>query len=283
MASSPQHRDSRGLMYYQVWRKGTKWRIEQLRVPPELSSGSERDSILREQADPTAWWLEQGECWQRIPKHVSNGTVEISLDAVTSSSLPDPENPDYLLIKSYKPKRTLAFVYSQSDPRPDNHWVMPEFHAYPFLYGGNFWRYRTTVDQDPNEGPNGTIVIESEARDAAQPIRGARYWVDPNANYVVKRMQWLRGKSNKRLSAIPATGPAALIAAFASKTTDSVGELLELNRSPSGFWYPRVVRQAQNSLTEDGIWKDSYYRFYLDFEAEIPDSLFDVTEWGPVK
>ena len=36
-------------------------------------------------------------------------------------------------------------------------------------------------------------------------------------------------------------------------------------------------------IIEDGKISDTYSRYYLDFEAEIPDTLFDVHQWGPIK
>lgn len=57
----------------------------------------------------------------------------------------------------------------------------------------------------------------------------------------------------------------------------------EFALSPSGLWYPGLVRFVQNAILSDGIRSDTYIRFYVDFEAEVPDELFDVHKWGPIK
>lgn len=57
----------------------------------------------------------------------------------------------------------------------------------------------------------------------------------------------------------------------------------QLALSPNGLWYPVVVRHVKNVHNNDGNVSDSYSRYYLDFEADIPDTMFDVNEWGPIE
>ena len=60
-------------------------------------------------------------------------------------------------------------------------------------------------------------------------------------------------------------------------------EMKQLTLSPSGLWYPVVVRHVKNVHNNNGRSEDSYTRYYLDFDAEIPDTLFDVHEWGTIE
>ncbi len=60
--------------------------------------------------------------------------------------------------------------------------------------------------------------------------------------------------------------------------------MLELGVSPSGLSYPVVVRQVENVVPlGTGGKSDTYLRFYVDFDAEVPDELFEVSKWGPIK
>jgi hypothetical protein len=264
---TPDHHAS-GHAVYQVWRKGLKWRVEQLRMPPRLSSGPFEDEVPAD-AEPKSWWLSRGDRWKAVPKTVSDGTVEIRLRVIwPDPRRPDPENPRYGLIKSLEPHRTNTFMGPTTDPRPQDVWVMPEFQAYPFLFGRNGFGYRRSVDAYPTVGPEGTVLLESHKVNPpkrANRLRGARYWADPVRNYVVRQVQWL---STSQPDELP----------------NGVVEMEELALSPSGLWYPAVVRVVQNSLNlDDGTVRDTYYRYYVDFAAEIPDEQFDVHKWGPIK
>ena len=45
-------------------------------------------------------------------------------------------------------------------------------------------------------------------------------------------------------------------------------ELEKLNRTPSGIWYPEVIKGTYFSN----------FHYYLDFKADLPDELFTPTE-----
>ena len=62
-----------------------------------------------------------------------------------------------------------------------------------------------------------------------------------------------------------------------SAQTQRVYVIENFKQSPEGFWYPTVVRQKTvtgSNEDNDDSW-DRVYRYFLDFEAEIPDSLFE--------
>lgn len=258
-----------GWIVHQIWRKGLKWRVEQLRYPPGFRDGSP-DTVVPPDADPATWWLERGEEWEAMPEAVSDGTREIRLEVIpVKPRRPDPENPDYLLIESYEPHQTNAFgPHGADDPRPYHLWSRPEFLAYPFLLGAESSGYQTDIAPHPNDGPDGTVRIES--RDSSPTDRpggvfGVRYWADPARGYVVEQAIWLQ-------VGIRASSPKGKVA------------LNEMALTPNGFWYPTIVRRFQNTHNlSDGTTSDTYVRFYLDFECEIPDELFDTQAWGAVK
>ena len=259
------HAGGRGVR--QIWRKGLKWRIEQLRQP--LRTGPYHEDIVPANADPKTWWLARGREWEKVPELVSDGTVEIRLKAIRAEPIQeDPANPRYILIKSLEPEHTNTFEGSPDDPRPDARGLMPEFEVYPLLAGRGGWSFGTTVNPHPTSGPQRTVLIENLARNPPElpgRFRGVRYWADPECGYVVRQVQWLH------------TGEA-------DNSTQGLVEMQQFALSPSGLWYPRVARHVKNAhhLDTEKI-SDSYYRYYIDFEAEIPDKLFDVHAWGPIK
>ena len=59
-------------------------------------------------------------------------------------------------------------------------------------------------------------------------------------------------------------------------TTTGASEVVEATTTPQGLWYPTVIRNIGNSyILEDGIRGDTYHRYFLEFDAELPEELFD--------
>ena len=55
--------------------------------------------------------------------------------------------------------------------------------------------------------------------------------------------------------------------------SDTVEELAE---SPHGIWYATKVRRSNSqSHGEKGEKIDQVYHFYVDFDVDLPDALFD--------
>jgi len=48
-----------------------------------------------------------------------------------------------------------------------------------------------------------------------------------------------------------------------------------LAQSPNGLWYPTTVRRLGAIRNADGTVHDQVFRFFLNFNAALPDSLFD--------
>ena len=257
-----------GWTVYQVWRKGTKWRIERLRRPPDMKSFGNKEDAVPADTDPKTWWLARGQKWEKMPLVVSDGTVEIKLKYIFAEPRrEDPKNPQYILIESMKPERMNTFRGPSDDPQPREIGLTPNLEVYPALSGRGGWSFATTVDPRPTSGPKGTVLIENLKRNpsktAGRPC-GARYWADPARGYALRQVRYLK------------TGQA-------EDSQQGLVEMQQLALSPSGLWYPRVVRHVKNVHYNDGKTSDSYSRYYLDFEAEIPDELFDVHEWGPIE
>ena len=53
------------------------------------------------------------------------------------------------------------------------------------------------------------------------------------------------------------------------------GSLIEgVTQSPQGYWYPTIVRTLKTQLLP-GKALDTIKRYYYDFDAPMPDSLFE--------
>jgi hypothetical protein len=54
----------------------------------------------------------------------------------------------------------------------------------------------------------------------------------------------------------------------------------KLDKTPLGLWYPTVMRWKTGRLHTDGktMIRDQVKQFYLDFKADMPDSLFKVPQ-----
>ena len=122
------------------------------------------------------------------------------------------------------------------------------------------------VDLEPTDGPPNTVrlrVRDIRVDDPKQP-EAYRLWIDPRKSDLV-----LRGESSVFEPSLPRPRRASWAMPPARFAYVETNVLENLDRSPSGFWYPtRVVRKTSNNP------KDRVTRFVLDFDRPIPDELF---------
>lgn len=266
-SSSADHR-AEGSSVYQVWHRGNRWRVERLQQPVKTSQNPNASAVPSD-ADPEAWWLTRGREWKGVPSSVSDGKREIKLQRVFAEPRrPDPDNPRYGLIDHLEARPTNAFDHGRGgDPQPDEREIMPQFQTYPFLFGQGNWSVKTEVHAKPKSGPRGHLLIESLKTDHVNSgrILGARYWTDRSMGNIVSQLQWLRQGADDDVS---------------GELPKGVSVIEEMGSTPRGFWYPKVLRHMKNSMhLETRKVSDTVVRFYLDFDCEIPDALFDLTKW----
>jgi hypothetical protein len=245
--------DGRGpALCYQVWRKGPKWRIElcQRKTNERMPSA----------AEPRVWWNEQVTSSRRILKRLGTGTDDYTFDPLwTKPPQPDPEYPLYLKLDSLK--KQVRPIDEPADPWPGQIREMPEMVGHPKLLGQDSFGYRLTVDPNPKSGPAGCLLVQS-MQTAVTPRRsvGARYWIDPARDYLVMRYEGLGGNpENPQVS--------------------QASEITGVAQSPAGRWYPTQVRVIGGSVSLDTGEKSDYFdNYYLDFDAEVPDTLFEIPD-----
>jgi hypothetical protein len=86
---------------------------------------------------------------------------------------------------------------------------------------------------------------------------GHRFWLDPQRDYIV--MRW-------EMAMRDGTG----------KETISDGYIVEETaQSPQGVWYATKIRRMNAVHHQDGTESDQIYHIYVDFDADLPDGLFE--------
>ena len=238
---------------YQVWRRGLKWRIEQVQR-------KQRDTMPPD-AEPHTWWNQQLANSRLVPKSLSPGTEHCTMKQVNAEPLgPDPDFPDYLKIARFeKVVRSIG--------APDDPWreyileQMPEWIGHPRLLGEGDIGYAMTINPRPERGPLDCVLVESlRAPFGRGGAIGQRVWVDPARGYLVLRMEMVDGGADN-----PDVSPAR--------------EVVSSAQSPSGHWYPTRLRVVGGAVShETGMKTDYYCNYYLDFDADFPDELFEIPD-----
>ena len=142
--------------------------------------------------------------------------------------------------------------------------MRPEFACRPPMGIGNPDQ-EPTLDLHPAEGPPGCILMsvrhtKKEGRVNEKGIGVAdvsRYWLDPQRDYIVMRWEMvMRDETGK-------------------ETISSNHTVEETARSPQGIWYATKIRWKNAVGLANGERCDQIYQIYVDFDAELPDALFE--------
>ena len=163
------------------------------------------------------------------------------------------------------PHMEVASVESHESNLMPGQWLpafwslTPDFAARPPLGVPN-QHMEAVADMDPADGPAGTVLLRVRRSGRVDSAPNAdkrpqpdefRFWIDPAREHLVMRYDMV---------------------GHSSYIVESVAQ------SPTGHWYPTRVRRS--SAGKDR--KDQIVEFYMDFEVNLPDSLFDVSEPLPV-
>jgi hypothetical protein len=110
------------------------------------------------------------------------------------------------------------------------------------------------VETKPNDGPPGAILLRvvRSGRTPAEQVGlpdAWRYWLDPKRDYAALRWEAIDGNGKPSLSTV----------------------IEELEKSPSGIWHATRFRIKAVSPVEH----DQVVDIFIDFDAKLPDSLFE--------
>jgi hypothetical protein len=144
-------------------------------------------------------------------------------------------------------------------------WSMrPEFGCRPPM-GLGHPDFEPVLDMHPTDGPAGCILLHVRHTSTKDRVNEkgigiadrSRYWLDPQRDYIVMRWDMVMQD---------ATGKETIIE---SDTTE------ETARSPQGVWYATKIRRRSAGRDLKGKSLDQVYHLYVDFNADLPDALFE--------
>ena len=231
-----------GRNVHRIWKKGGRWRAERLlpgrkNWPPPI------------QAD-LSWWREHQRDFVFTTSAICDGAnihYYRMRDRVWS---PDIKEPPPIRSNGSQPVSGPA-----DDP------IMPWPHLMPEQLGHPSIRLTGTsrallIEPRPEDGPNGSIrltVRDAESLGSDDPDID-RLWISPERSFLCVQSE---------LSVFGSGEPPAIVSM-------ETCQMESLARSPQGHWYPtRVRRKTSNSAIAQ------FTDFHLDFDAKIPDELFE--------
>jgi hypothetical protein len=231
------------------YRKGNRFRRD-------FVAGAPRD---RDVKDPDAdkdlrqWWFERARQFRYYPI-----CVQLS-SAYYSSNLKHVVDPD----GSEHPEIATVDKYAWNLDTPVDYSMRPEFACRPPMGIGNEHQ-EPILDMHPAEGPPGCILLSVTHTAIAGRINekgfgladGNHFWLDPERDYIVVRWDMIMREEDGRVTV---------------RESDTVEETA---RSPQGVWYATKVRRSFAGRIEKDRPGDQIYHIYVDFDADLPDSLF---------
>lgn len=232
----------------QIWRKGNRWRMDF----PIAKFGQGQQPPVG--ANQVQWWHDRAKEVPWMPSMRSDGTATYWITAKVKLAS-DPKKSTYEVTETKKTPE----LGTEDDPLPAVYALMPEFLSHPPMgIGGQ--GLEPVLELQPRDGPPGAVLLSVRQvgkMPAAQRPKDLppapdlyKYWIDPGKSYVA--MRWQMGEG----------------------ANEDIFIIEELAQSPSGHWYPTVVRRKNAIQDADGKRRDMIYRFYVDFNAPLPDTLF---------
>ena len=207
--------------------------------------------------DVRAWWIERAEECRYSPNSIVVSGTEYWFK---HKRITEPDGSQREEIVSVRP------IKSGQEGIP----LIPSFYSLTPDYAGRppmgipSQDKEVIVETDPGDGPEGTVLlrVRRSGRLDAAPIPDDvpeewRFWIDPAREYLVMRWDMQGGNDDHTSSSI----------------VESVAQ------SPKGHWYPTRVRRTFPGSDS----KDDFTDFYVEFDVEIPDALFDVKKPLPVE
>lgn len=245
-----------------VWRRGNQVRAELCTPNPSLPPYSQKPADM----DDLAWWKQQLKHFQFTPNLVCDGRT---------SSFAEYDLPDETGRQRIKAWRRLATIRKGETLNPIHinpiiH-LMPDNLAYPHVEIDSFKNLNLDQAQTP-EMPRGVLLTLSVSASVGEgAYLRERFWLDGDRGFVTAR---------HNADQLILTHERALAQQAAVEDDHA---LHDLRKTPRGFWYPtRVVRHTAKEPKEPGAAREfipqSTRSFLLDFNAEMPDSLFTKKE-----
>jgi hypothetical protein len=243
-----------------IWRKGRKWRVDDVQRRILTKAEASRFDVVPDGVplgvDWDYWKLHEAEL-VFDPMAICDGKT-IWFYRYKPNTI-EVDQPYFAEVESVQKQAVGGGADDPFMPWPH---LLPEHQSHPIIFVPTPDR-EFTIEPKPSDGPPGTVRIsvrDTQFQDAKRPDL-YQLWIDPERNHVAMRTE---------TSVVDPDGPRTAKGSYAKIAYVDSQVLTDLDRSPSGFWYPtRVVRKTSN------LPREQVTRFLLDFKAAIPDSLFE--------
>ena len=218
-----------------------------------------------EGVDRRKWWFDRTKTDRYFTRYL---TRDSSRYISTMKTVTDPDGSQHLEIASVS---RVNFGYTPEEMIPPTWSMRPEFACRPPM-GLGAPDLEPVLDMHPSEGPAGCILLGSRRTLTKGRINekgvgipdGYRFWLDPQRDYIVVRSKMVQRD---------ATGKEVVI-------SDDIVE--ETARSPRGVWYATRIRRKDCDPSRAAKPIDQVYYIYVDFDVDLPDSLFEPQKPGRV-
>ncbi len=241
---------------YLVWRKQDRWRID------TTSPGDIADvpATLPEGQDWNQWWKKRLQRSRILPWYVCD-----SRTVYRNVGDPNTQQVAWTPAESIAPPALMSG--DRSSGLPD--WVRVPHLIYPDLTPQPGWGFE--FEPAAADAPGCALLKISANLATAEPMKAHEwYWIDPAKGYAVVRCERFN------LPADMAPGPDQF----------AMGQSLRMEQfrqAPAGAWYPEIVRESIamppakiGGRVNPRQRVEGSVRYFFDFDAELPDTLFEV-------
>lgn len=234
------------------YRKGDRFRRDFIaKTLPEGMEPKEPDANV----DRREWWINRAKQFEYFPHYVQAGPVYYLCSLKQQEASKEAEHVEIGSVESHK--------RDMGEPWPIDYAMRPEFVCRVLMGLGNEDQEAKLV-QNPTDGPAGCIQIDIHrtTKRGRMNEKGIgvtdlqRFWLDPRQDYLVKRWDMV------------------MIDAVGEESIHLSHIVEESAQSPKGVWYAIKVRRKNDIIQKDGKRYDDFYVMYVDFNVNLPDSLF---------
>ncbi|HEV3299828.1 MAG TPA: hypothetical protein VG055_09305 [Planctomycetaceae bacterium] len=244
------------------YRKGNRFRAD--RVVRELGARA-TPKPPADDADMGKWWQNRLTQYRFCPQTVIRDSTTYRCDA---KSVTDPGGTTHTDLIAVNECRYEGEMF------PPEYSMMPEFGCRPPTgIGGQ--DSESIVNLHPADGPQGCILLSVRHTSERDRLNDkgfgipdeTRYWLDPARDYIVLRWDSVHFDAAGKETRV--TGGSYLVE--------------ETARTPQGVWYAAKIRRKNAGTTGHGKAFDQVYHLFVDFDADLPDQLFDPPRPGRIE
>jgi len=245
------------------YRKGMKFRADY----PAGSTGKLSDTKRPDEGEDLGkWWRERTKFFRYFPKYVVRDATTF-ISEVKPITVPDGTYHAEIASVSIResPNKPGEFY-------PPEWSMRPEFACRPPMGLGDS-HMEPVVEMHPTDGPPDCVRLSIRHTSDKGRINekgvgipdGYRYWLDPQRDFIVIRSEFIVRDANGH-----------------EKVIDR-NTIEETARSPQGVWYASKIRRSFPDPVGKQKFDDQVYQLYVDFDADLPDSLFQPPTPGRIR